>query len=102
MSHYTSFGELMKSVLLLRKNHPDWQRLDGNEKGGNRDVFATFRYSYKTWKIHSDTIIEKLLDAWKIAESGEKPFVISRTDKGTSCLRLAEDDVDGLYIYLKD
>lgn len=103
MPHFKTFSGLMEeAVLPLLKKHPEWKRLDGKEKGGNRTVFATFRYEYKTWKIHSDTVITKLLEAFELENSGQKPFLQSKTEKKNSCLRLSTQETDipnGLYIY---
>lgn len=105
MPHYSTFNDLMQSSILpLHKAHPDWEQLDGQESGGNRSIFATFRYNYHPWKIHADTRIDKLLEAWQIAEAGEKPFQIAKTEQGTLCLHLAgqvENEANGLYIYLQ-
>lgn len=90
------------AVLPLCQKHPDWIRLDGAEKGGNRNAFATFRYEYKTWKIHADTHVSKLLEAFELEKTGEKPFLQSKTGKKNTCLRLSNqksEAADGLYIY---
>lgn len=103
--HYTSFSDLIQNcVLPLQRKHSEWIRLDGNVSGGNRNVFATFRYKFKDWKIHSDTTFEALLTAWKLESEGKSPFVLDKTPKGTPCLRLPDsldEEANGLYIYLK-
>jgi hypothetical protein len=104
-NHYTSFSDLIQNAVLeIRRQHPDWIRLDGNVSGGNRNTFATFRYKYKTWKIHSDTTLDALLIAWELESAGKVPFEIAVTAKGNSCLRLPETlegEADGLYVYLQ-
>lgn len=101
--HFGSFTELMETAVLpLLKKHPDWIRLDGALKGGNRIVFATFRYQYKTWKIHSDTLIAKLLEAFELETGGEMPFLQAKTEKQNACLHLSNQKTEapnGLYIY---
>lgn len=102
MPHYNTFDELIPAVLLLQQVHPNWTRLDGNKSGGNRTVFATFHYADQTWKIHADTRIDQLLEAWKMAEAGEEPFQVVQTKQGTPSLRLSgASKANGLYIYLK-
>ncbi len=106
MNTYKSFLILYEEVILpLHKKHPDWIRLDGLIKGGNREVFATFRYQFKTWKIHADTHFSQLIAAYELETGREKPFTASKTLKGNYCLRLSNqdsNDADGLYIYLHE
>lgn len=106
MEAYKTLAALMENeVLPLSRKHPHWIRLDGADKGGNRQVFARFRYEYKTWKIHADTHIAQLLAAYALDQNGEKPFFQSKTDKGNFCLRLSSQETstaEGLYIYLDD
>ncbi len=103
MPHFKSFsGLLEEAVLPLLKKHPEWTRLDGAEKSGNRTVFATFQYEYKNWKIHSDTLVAKLLAALELENAGQKPFVEAKTKKERNCLRLSNLKTKGpkrLYIY---
>ncbi len=61
MKTYNSFIDLFeKSIKPLTKENPEWIRLDGEIKGGNRQVFGKFKYNNKVWKINSDSHIEKL------------------------------------------
>ena len=98
-----SFAKIMEEMVLpLRENHPEWICLGGPYKSGYPTVFVKFRYAFRDWMIKSDTQIDKLLVAYDLQKEGEKPFVISKTEKGNLCLRLSNQDSDapdGLYIY---
>lgn len=102
MTHFSSFDELFHAISSLQKSHPEWIRLDGNPKGGNRTVFATFQYAGKEWRIHADTRIDQLMAAKERFNNGDEPFTVCVTEKGSHCLRLAgqiKKKANGLYIY---
>ncbi|MBD1397680.1 hypothetical protein H9Q13_10935 [Pontibacter sp. JH31] len=74
MKIYDSFVDLIdKAVLPLKKENPDWQRLDGGV-GGNRSPFAYFRHNEKVWRVNSDTRFAPLLKAKHAIDSGQNPF----------------------------
>ena len=99
---YDSFTQLYENeVISLIKKNPDWIRLDGAISGGNREIFAKFKYKGKTWKIHSDTHIEKLKNAYKMLINGEDPFVEKYTKDKSLTLDLKNNKgYKHLYIYL--
>ena len=92
-------------VLPLAKNNPQWIRLDGQNSGGNRQVYAFFSYNGKIWKIHSDTHFEELIKAYKDIQKGNDPFIITFTREANSeCLELRPELANNpkhIYIYLK-
>ena len=66
------------------------ERLDGLASGGSLEVFGRFEHKGRTWKVHGDTRIAKVTDAYNAIKSGcEDPFVIEETKNGY-CLNLAE------------
>ena len=79
-----SFLEFMeKRVLPHRDAHPDWQRLDGAQTGGNWEVFGRFLRAGGRWRVHADTHFEPLLIAWEAVRGGDPdPFVESPTTRG--------------------
>lgn len=80
VSKFESYQEFYKNaVIKLKKEHPDYLRLDGCKSGSNRNPFAYFIYQDQCWKVDADTWIEKLEIAAKLFDSGEDPFLIKST-----------------------
>lgn len=106
MEYYSGFEKLIKeNILPFRKLNSTWIRLDGQNSGGNRQVYAFFSYKGKIWKIHSDTHFEELLKAYKDIQNGNDPFIITTTRKvNNECLELKPELANSpkhIYIYLK-
>lgn len=87
-----SFVEFVEQrVLPHRSAHPDWQRLDGAETGGNWEVFGRFMRAGARWRVHADSHFESLLIAYEAASSGGgDPFIEAPTSRGLR-LDLRED-----------
>lgn len=106
IDYYSSFEKLMiENVLPFSKLNNTWIRLDGQNSGGNRQVYAFFSYKGKIWKIHSDTHFEELIKAYTEIQNGNDPFIITSTRKANSeCLELRPELVNNpkhIYIYFK-
>lgn len=104
MEIYKSFVLLFESKIhpLIKKN-PDWKRLDGANTGGNRKVFGKFSYKGKTWKINSDTHIDKLKKIYNLFLKDVDPFIEKTTKNNSLSLELKESvGFKHLYIYLNN
>lgn len=102
---YNNCKELIEdSVLPLMKKYPNWIRLDGQMSGGNRNHFALFRYNGNTWQIHSDTHISELIKAHEQIQTGNDPFITTKTTKSCNiCLELKPELANKpkhIYIYM--
>ena len=105
---FKTFQEFVESLVIpLVSSKPEYVRLDGRGKGGNRAIFGIFDHEGKSWKVHSDSSIEPLMLAYDgIANSKVNPFREEVTKLGTS-LVLTEEIQQGkakprfkhLYIY---
>jgi len=73
-----------QAVEPLKKENPEYRRLDGKEKGDTRSVFAYFMYQDKKWKVIADTYIDRLKIAFDELAKGNDPWVIKaqRDNKG--------------------
>ncbi len=100
---YDSFQQLfINKVAPLKKENPDWLRVDGAVSGGNRGVFAYFMYAGKKWRINSDTHILQLEKAYQDLEQGNTPFQVKRSGDGRENLELRKELASHpkhLYIY---
>ncbi len=104
MKTFSDFSQVMQQqVIPLRKEKPDWIRLDGLIGVGNRAVFAFFKYKGKKWRIHSDTHFRMLFKAYEYIQTGRDPFLIAKTAGDNQCLVLVPELAERpkfIYIYL--
>jgi len=104
MELFSDFDQVMnQKVIPLRKEKPNWIRLDGQIGVGNRKVFAFFKYKGKKWRIHSDTHFRMLYKAYKFIQAGKDPFLITKTAGDNHCLILVPELAERpkfIYIYL--
>lgn len=88
---YDNFQQLfINKVDPLKKENPDWLRVDGAATGGNMKVFAYFLFENKKWRINMDTHFKQLEKAYQDLEQGNLPFVVKSTRGGKECLELRE------------
>ncbi|MEZ4908537.1 MAG: hypothetical protein R2771_13060 [Saprospiraceae bacterium] len=105
MKTFSSFIELIENgVIPIKKNNPEWIRIDGQTQKGNRSVFAYFNYKGNKWRINSDTHIDKLMKAYYCFIKGDDPFIeIPTRNLSNKCLVL-KDEIENrnkhIYIYL--
>lgn len=100
---YASLSDLVsQKILPLQKSHPQPIRLGDGKAGDNRRIFAVFQWEGKNWRVNSDTRLEAILEAFKLVTTGNEPFMVSKTPKGTVRLLLSNQQnqkPNGLYIY---
>ena len=71
MQVHASFADFVNSAVIPHQGaHPQWERLDGWDQEpskaheGNRDIFGRFQHAGKTWKVHADTRLAPLMEAY--------------------------------------
>ncbi|MFY9820388.1 MAG: hypothetical protein WAM82_03345 [Thermoanaerobaculia bacterium] len=65
---HDSFAAWVEAEVLHRADSQG--RLDGLKSGGNRKVFGRFKHQGRTWKVHGDTKIERVLRAYQAMKGG--------------------------------
>lgn len=93
MNCHNDFENLMvNNIIPFHALHGNWKRLDGQNSGGNRKVFACFIFKGKRWKIHSDTHFDELINAYNDIINENDPFIIVSTRNGNNqCIELRND-----------
>ena len=94
-----------ESVLNLKRNFPEFIRLDGKTEGSNRKAFGHFKYQGQTWKVDADTYIEKLDIALEQCLKNKSPFIIKSTRDGRNkCLVILGEPLmpKRFYVYLSN
>jgi len=74
----TFYEWVVTEVIPIHKNNMTWFRLDGWERGGNREVIGEFIYENRKWEVHGDTRFEPIFIAFNAIENGidKDPFII--------------------------
>jgi hypothetical protein len=107
MKCFDNFEQLMvNEIIPFQNKNSSWIRLDGQNSGGNRDVFACFYHNSKKWKIHSDTHFDELFKAYKDIIAGIDPFIETSTRRSNNlCLELRHGLASRpkhIYIYINE
>jgi hypothetical protein len=72
-------------VLPQQATHPEHDRLDGRESGGNRASAGEFAHGGRSWRVHADTHYDRLMAAYRALLAGtSNPFVEQSTPRGNS------------------
>lgn len=101
---FNSFDEFyVHYVTKLKRDNPDYLRLDGRTQGSNRQPFAYFSHREQLWKVDGDTWIEKLDLAYQKLLQNQDPFKVAPT-KGNKnkCLVIIDEPQTKkmFYVYL--
>jgi len=79
-------------------------RLDGLKSGDGRKVFGRFKHQGRTWKVHGDTRIERILRAYEIMKGGKIDALVAEPGKSSYSLNLVKvlrkpKEAKGFYVY---
>jgi hypothetical protein len=84
---YEDFVSFARAVRTHQEAHPDWLRLNGQEKGGDQNPWAYFVHIDRTWKVDADTHFRPIIAAHEYyLRTGNDPFRMDSTPSRRSLI----------------